>query len=67
MWGILTLSYHPARFDGNRYCESADLGFLNFSSDHLIKRSRDFEGWIPLPQATTLPSLEAIDMAKLQI
>ena len=67
MWGILTVSYHPARFDVHRYCESADLGFLNFSLEHVIKRSRDFEGWIPLPQATTLPSLEAIVMAELQI
>ena len=67
MWGLLTVSYHPARFDSHRYCESADLGFLNLSRDHVVKKSRDFEGWVPPPQVTTMPNLEAIDIVEVPI
>ena len=48
MWGLPTVSYHPAKFDSYRYCESADASFLNFSRDQVIKRSRDFEGRVLL-------------------
>ena len=61
------VSYHSAKFDGHRYCESADISFLNLSRDHVIKRSRDFEGGVPPLQVTTLSSLVAIDIAEVQI
>ena len=64
MWGLPTVSYHSAKFDGHRYCESADISFLNLSCDHVIKRSRDFEGGVLPLQVTTLASLVAIDMQK---
>ena len=67
MWGLPTVTYHPANFDGHRYCESADISFLNLSRDHVIKRSRDFEGGVPPLQVTTLSSLVAIDIAEVQI
>ena len=66
MWGLPTVSYHPANIDGHRYCRSVDISFLNFSGDHIIKRSRDFEGRVSLLQVTTLPSLVAIGIAKRQ-
>ena len=65
--GLPTVSYHSAKFDGHRYCESADISFLNLSRDHVIKRSRDFEGGVPPLQVTTLSSLVAIDIAEVQI
>ena len=67
LWGLLTVSYHSAKFNGYRYCESADISFLNLWRDHVIKRSRDFEDWVPQPQVTTLPSLVAIGIAAGQI
>ena len=65
--GLPTVSYDSAKFDGHRYCESADISFLNLSRDHVIKRSRDFEGGVPPLQVTTLSSLVAIDIAEVQI
>ena len=67
MWGLPTVSYHPVKFDGPRYCESADIRFLNLSRDHVIKRSRDFEGGVSPLQVTTLSSLVAIGRAEGQI
>ena len=32
------------KFGGHRYCGSADIYFFHVSHDHIIKRSRDFEG-----------------------
>ena len=61
------VSYHPAKLDGHRYCESADISFLNLSSDYLIKGSPDFKGGVPSTQVTTLPSLVAIGTAEGQI
>ena len=40
---------------------------LSLSRDHVIKRSRGFEGWVALPQVTTLPILVVIDIAEVQI
>ena len=37
------------------------------SRDHVIDRSRDFEGGVPPPQVTTLPSLVVIGIAEGQI
>ena len=65
--GLPTVSYHSAKFDGHRYCESADISFLNLSRDHVIKSSSDFEGRVPILQVTALPSLVAIGTAKGQI
>ena len=66
MWSLPTVSYHPAKFDSYRYCESGDAIFLNWSRDHVNKTSRDFEGGVlPLP-VTTLPSLVAIGIAEVQ-
>ena len=65
--GSSDISYHPAKFGGHRYCRSADISFLNLSCDHVIKRSHDFEGGIPLLQVTTLPILVAIARAEWQI
>ena len=65
MWGLPTVSYHPAKSDGQRYCGSADISFLNLSRDHVIKMSRDFEGGVPSLQVTTLPSLVAMGIAKV--
>ena len=56
-----------AKFDGHRYCESADISFLNLSLDHVIKRSCDFEDGVPPLQVTTLPRLVVIGMAEVQI
>ena len=67
MWGLPTVTYHPANFDGHRYCESTDISFLNLSRDHVTKRSCDFEGGVPPPQVTTLPSLGAIGIAEGQV
>ena len=67
MWGLPTLSNHPTKFDGHRYCRSAEIRFLSLSRDHVIKRSRGFEGWVALPQVTTLPILVVIDIAEVQI
>ena len=69
MWGLPTISskLHPAKFDGHRHCEGADISFLNLSCDHVIKRSRDFEGGVPPPQVATLPNLVAIGIAQGQI
>ena len=67
MWGLPTVSYHRVKFDGHRYCESADIRFLNLSSEYVIKRSRDFEGGVSPLQVTTLSSLVAIGSAEGQI
>ena len=67
MWGLPTVSYHPAKFDGHRYCQSADISFLNMSRDHVIDRSRDFEVGVTPPQVTTLPSLVATGIVEGQI
>ena len=67
MWGLPTVSYHSATFDGHRYCESSDISFLNLSRDHVIKRSRDFEGGVLPLQVTTLSSLVATDIEEVQI
>ena len=67
MWGLPTVSYHSVKFNGHRYCESAGIRFLNFSRDHVIKRSRDFEGGVSPLQVTTLLSLVAIGSAEGQI
>ena len=67
MWGLATVSYHPAKFDGHRCCRSADISFLNLSRDHVIKMSRDFEGGVILTQVTTLLSLVAIGIVEGQI
>ena len=67
MWGLPTVSYHPTKFDGHRCCRSSKIGFLNLPRDHVIKRSRDFEGGLSPPQVTILPSLVAIGTAEGQI
>ena len=67
MWGLPTVRYHPAKFDGHTYCESASTSFLNLSRDHDIKKSRDFEGGVSPLQVTTLPILMAIGIAEGQI
>ena len=64
--GLPMVSYHPAKSDGHRYYGSADISFLNFSRDHIIKRSRNFEGGLYPSQFTTLPSLMAIGIAEGQ-
>ena len=65
--GLPTVSYHPVKSDGRRYCRSAGISFLNLSRDHVIKRSHDFEGGVPPPQVTTLPSLVARGIVEEQI
>ena len=55
------------KFGGHRYCGRADISFLNLPRDHVIKRSRDFEGGICPLQVTTLSSLMAIGIAEEQI
>ena len=67
MWGLLMVSYHPGKSHDHRYCGSADISFLSFSRDHIIKRSCDFEGGVPLLQVITLPSLVAVDIAEGQM
>ena len=67
MWGVPMVSCHPDKLHGHRYCESADISFLNLSRDHVIKSSSDFEGRVPILQVTALPSLVAIGTAKGQI
>ena len=67
MWSLPTISYHPVKFDGHRYCEKEDTSFLNLSREHVIKKSQDFEGWVSPPQVTILPSLVAIGIAEGQI
>ena len=67
MWGLPMVSYNPAKFDAHRYCWSANIRFLNSSRDRITNRSRDFEGGVPPPQVTTLPSLVAMDIAEGQI
>ena len=52
-------SYYSAKFGGHRYCGRADIRFLNLPRDHVIKKSRDFEGGVSLLQVITLPSLVA--------
>ena len=64
MWSLPKVSYHATKFDGHRYCESADISFMKLSRDQVIKRSRDFEGEVLPPQVTTLPSLVAIGTAE---
>ena len=66
MWGLPMVSYYPAQFDDHRYCESADISFLNLSRGHVINWSRDFDGGVPAPQVTTLPSFVAIGIAERQ-
>ena len=67
MWGLPMVSYHPDKLHGHRYCERADVSFLNLSRDHVTKSSSDFEGRIPILQITALPGLVAIGTAKRQI
>ena len=67
MWGLLTVSYYSAKFDGHRYCGSVDISFFHLSCNHVNKRSPDFEGGVTPPQVTTLPSLVAIGVAEGQI
>ena len=67
MWGLRRVSYHPAKSDGHRYCKRADISILNLSRDHVIKRSREFEGGASPLQVTTLPSLVAIGIVEEQI
>ena len=65
--GSFDVSYHSVKFGGHRYCGSADISFFHVSCDLIIKRLRDFEGGVPLLLVTTLPSLVAIDIVKVQI
>ena len=67
MSGLPTVSYHPAKFDGHRYCGSADINSLNLSRDPVIKRSLDFEDGVLPPEFTTLLSLVVIGIAEGQI
>ena len=64
--GLPTVSYHPAKSNGHRYNGSADISFLNLSGDHIIKRSRNFEGGLHPSQFTTLSSLMAVGIAEGQ-
>ena len=48
-WGLPTISYHSAKFCGNRYSGSADISFFNLSRDYIIKRPPDFEVVVPSP------------------
>ena len=43
------------------------MSFLNLSRDHVIKRLLDFEGEVPPPQVTALPSLVTIGIAEVQV
>ena len=61
------VSYHSAKLGGHRYCESVDISFFHLSHDHVIKSSRNFEGWVPPLQVTTLPSFVVINTAEVQI
>ena len=67
MWGVPMVSYHPDKLHGHRYCESADISFLNLSPYHAIKRSRVFEDGDPPLQVTALPSLVVTGNAEVQI
>ena len=67
MWHLPMLSYHPANFDGHRYCKSADIGFFHLSRDHEIERYRDFEGKVSPLQVTTLSISVPIGIAEEQI
>ena len=67
MWGLRRVSYHPAKSDGHRYYKSADISILNLSRDHVIKRSREFEGGVSPLQVTILPGLVTIGIVEEQI
>ena len=67
IWGLLTVSYSPAKFDGHRYCGKAGISFLNFSRDHVIKTLCHFEGGVLQLQDTTLSSLVDIGIAEGQV
>ena len=66
-WDSPNVSYHSAKFGGHRYCVSIDISFFHLECDHVIERSHDFEGGVPQPQVTTLPSLVVIVIAEEQI
>ena len=67
MWDLPTVSYHPAKFDGHRYCESADIGFFHLSRDYVIERYRDFVGKVSSLQVTTLSISVPMGIAEGQI
>ena len=67
MWGFLMVSYHPAKFDGHRYCGKAGISFLNLPRDHIIKRLCHFQGGILQLQDTALLSLVGIGIAEGQV
>ena len=57
------VSYHPAKFGGNRHSHSGDIMVLAchmISQDHLIKASCDFISRSPSRQVIVLPSLVVI-------
>ena len=65
--GLSTVSYHSVKFGGHRYCGSVDVSFFHVLRDLIIKILSEFEGGVPLPLVTTLPSLVAIDIVEVQI
>ena len=64
MWGLPTVSYHSAKFDGHRYCGSAEIRFFHLPRDHVIKRHVTLKVRVPLSKVTTLSSLAVIGIAE---
>ena len=60
-------SYYSANVGDHRYWERADISFLSLSRDHVIKRSRDFEGGVTPLQITSLSNLVATGIVEGQI
>ena len=66
-WDCSNISYNSAKIGGHRYCVSVDINFFHLLCDNKIKSSCDFEDCVSPLQNTTLRSLVAIDIAKVQI
>ena len=49
MWGLPMVSYHPAKFDGHRYCGRADIRlFICFSFKSMQNKDFNFQVYISL-------------------
>lgn len=53
-------SYHIAKFDGHKWCESSYITFLNFHAFTWVKKSHDIVDMVDSPYVTTRPNF--IDM-----
>ena len=64
----LIISFHPAKFGGQRHCARKKICFYHVTSrDFVIRESCDIRGEFPSSLVTTLRSLVIINLLKEEI